>query len=90
MNEFAEAFGDALIHRLEDIKESIDGLYEEPGYRTGITLYDVDKFVLRDYFAARAVSIVSDKYREGHEDGWEGVAKEAYIIADAMLKARAL
>ena len=42
---------------------------------------------LRDYFAAKAMQGISS-----HPDTWgqviEGIAKEAYAIADAMLKAR--
>lgn len=44
---------------------------------------------LRDYFAGIALPIQAARYSEGHEDGWEGIAEEAYDVADAMLKARA-
>jgi hypothetical protein len=43
---------------------------------------------LRDYFAGIALQIQAARYFEGHEDGWEGVAEEAYDLADAMLQAR--
>jgi len=44
---------------------------------------------LRDVFAIAALPIQAARYSEGHEDGWDGVAEEAYAVADAMLKARA-
>lgn len=48
---------------------------------------------LRDYFAAIALpSIITDWYNDGLEvgdhGGADGVAMCAYIVADAMLKAR--
>lgn len=49
---------------------------------------------LRDYFAAKAVGLCFAQYInhaevEGFQDGWrDGVAADAYLMADAMLKAR--
>lgn len=43
---------------------------------------------LRDYFAAEALPIATERYPEGHPLGWLGVAEAAYAIADAMLAAR--
>jgi len=57
-----------------------------------------DRFMdLRDYFAIRAMQVRMPQIRELYIDGkfedWEGeaipfLAKDAYVIADAMLKAR--
>lgn len=64
------------------------GDYHEPN-TAGMTL--------RDYFAAKAMQAGYDKhydmfmdntYEDWHGDGIEGLAQEAYIIADEMLKAR--
>ncbi len=49
---------------------------------------------LRDYFAAKALpSVLTAYYKHGEDEGFEymwqfGIAKDAYVIADAMLKAR--
>jgi hypothetical protein len=54
-----------------------------------------DGMALRDYFAARAMqSLILDSFyqKEGAYKGWcefgHEVAEDAYIMADAMLKAR--
>jgi hypothetical protein len=41
-----------------------------------------DNMTLRDYFAAKAIN------RIGKDTSYEDLAKHAYAIADAMLKAR--
>ena len=49
---------------------------------------------LRDYFASKALGLCYADYlnyaaENGVQEGWrDGVAKDAYLIADAMLKAR--
>ncbi len=49
---------------------------------------------LRDYFAAKALGLCYADYlnyaaEHGIQEGWrDGVAKDAYLMADAMLKAR--
>jgi hypothetical protein len=49
---------------------------------------------LRDYFAAKALGLCFAQYlnhaeAEGFQDGWrDGVASDAYLMADAMLRAR--
>lgn len=43
---------------------------------------------LRDYFAAQAMQAEMSKWKDGHEDGYEGIAELCYCMADAMLKAR--
>ena len=43
---------------------------------------------LRDYFAAKAMQAEMSKWKDGHEDGYEGIAELCYCMADAMLKAR--
>ena len=54
---------------------------------------------LRDYFAAKAMvasypkhyeMFVEEIFDDWHGDGIESLAKEAYLIADAMMKARKL
>lgn len=53
----------------------------------------VDGMSLRDYFAAQAIDIAS-KIEQDYPTGargaacYEGVATRAYLLADAMLKAR--
>ena len=41
---------------------------------------------LRDYFAAKAMQ--GSRARDSRYETWEDLAKDAYEIADAMLKAR--
>jgi len=44
---------------------------------------------LRDYFAAKAMATVLFAITEFPDEHWRvGVAKDAYMMADAMLKAR--
>lgn len=43
---------------------------------------------LRDYFAARAMSLVEREWDTMHQDQLEAITSIAYRIADAMLKAR--
>lgn len=56
--------------------------------------YPIEGMTLRDYFAAKAVGLCFAQYInhaevEGFQDGWrDGVAADAYLMADAMLKAR--
>jgi len=67
----------------------------EPAFPTGagITPYK-SGMTLRDYFASKIFSKVYEEhcngaFRNGFEDGWrDDCAKEAYLMADAMLKAR--
>jgi hypothetical protein len=51
-----------------------------------------DGMTLRDYFAAKAMqTLLSSEYTSQHglHEGWMGaLAHEAYMVADAMLKAR--
>ncbi len=50
--------------------------------------------LLRDYFAAKALGLCYAQYLnyaavEGFQEGWRtGVALDAYMMADAMIKAR--
>lgn len=58
---------------------------ESKQYGTGMTL--------RDYFAAKAIPVAWDAYDKGYfkgrfDDSVDDIAKCAYQIADAMLKAR--
>ena len=43
---------------------------------------------LRDYFAAQCFAVASGLNKYGCADGHLGVARNAYAMADAMLKAR--
>jgi len=43
---------------------------------------------LRDYFAAKAMQAEMSKWKDGHEDGYEGIAELCYCMADAMIRAR--
>lgn len=47
-----------------------------------------DNTELRDQFAGQALPLSARQFSEGHIDGWEGIARHAYAIADAMLEAR--
>ena len=54
-----------------------------PTYHGGYAKGDADGMTLRDYFAAKAMQTLAQKYN--HEGD---VSRNAYILADAMLKAR--
>ena len=45
---------------------------------------------LRDYFAAKAMQAEMSKWKDGHEEGYEGIAELCYCMADAMIRARDL
>ena len=53
---------------------------------------DADGMTLRDYFAAKAMqTLLGSEYTSEHglHEGWmRAMAREAYMVADAMLKAR--
>lgn len=49
-----------------------------------------DGMTLRDWFAGQALSAVASSERYYGDDGPENIAQDAYLIADAMLAARAL
>lgn len=53
----------------------VPNLEDDPGFN-GMTL--------RDYFAGEALPVAFSRY----PDSRDGASKEAYLIADAMLKAR--
>lgn len=63
-----------------------------PAFPTYLNL--TQGMTLRDYFASKILPNVFEEYcngifRKGFEDGWrDDCAKEAYLIADSMLKAR--
>lgn len=56
--------------------------------------YKEEGMTLRDYFAAKAVTVLFSTYaasadKVGWDVGWQtGIAIDAYSVADAMLKAR--
>jgi hypothetical protein len=65
-----------------------DEYYDEKRYAV------TEGMTLRDYFAAQAITIAGQEMarRVGEGEiagyGWSAVAREAFQIADAMLKAR--
>lgn len=48
----------------------------------------VPGMTLRDYFAAQALPALVTSAFECNHDKWDATAQHAYLIADAMLKAR--
>lgn len=44
---------------------------------------------LRDEFAMAALPAEIQRWKEGHPSGFEGIAYGCYMIADAMIRARA-
>ena len=56
-----------------------------PAFPRDNSLPDWSGMTLRDYFAAKAIQAMAQKY--SHEDD---VSRNAYKIADAMIKAREL
>ena len=54
-----------------------------PTYHGGYAKCDADGMTLRDYFAAKAMQTLAQKY--SHEGD---VSRNAYKIADEMMKAR--
>jgi hypothetical protein len=44
---------------------------------------------LRDAFAIAALPAAMSRWPDGAPNGFDGIAKDAYMAADAMLKARA-
>lgn len=67
-----------------------------PTYHGGYTKCDSDGtgMTLRDYFAAKAMVACYQQWLNNgwnvpeHEEVMDNIADEAYLIADAMLKAR--
>lgn len=66
----------------------------DTAHQSGPNTWHEEGMTLRDYFAAKALPAIYEYACEcARVDGWErgwrnGVAAEAYAIADAMLKAR--
>lgn len=56
-----------------------------PPVEVGAETYVEDGMTLRDYFAGQALIGLTNKYDIWNEDA---VATSAYVLADAMLKAR--
>ncbi|HCD6065358.1 TPA: hypothetical protein NDT40_002807 [Klebsiella oxytoca] len=62
--------------------------------QNNVLQYQEEGMALRDYFAAKALGLCYADYlnyasENGIQEGWrDGVAKDAYLMADAMLKAR--
>jgi len=57
-------------------------------FKWGRELSQYNGMTLRDYFAAKAMQAEMSKWKDGHEDGYEGIAELCYCMADAMMKAR--
>jgi len=54
-------------------------------------MYDVpaqDGMTLRDYFAAKALPAIINEPSMASDFGRDFIARQAYLMADAMLKAR--
>lgn len=51
-----------------------------------VTGYQFPGLTLRDYFAAKAMAVMVDRFRD---DTFAYIAQEAYTMADAMLQERA-
>ena len=67
--------------------------FPTPRYERG-DMYSLG-MTLRDYFAAKALQVMWDAYEKGHcgmnsnaVPDVEIIAEDAYVMADAMLKAR--
>ncbi|WP_411195173.1 hypothetical protein ACHQI3_17315 [Raoultella planticola] len=62
--------------------------------QNNVLQYQEEGMTLRDYFASKALGLCYADYlnyaaENGVQEGWrDGVAKDAYLMADAMLKAR--
>jgi 3-hydroxyisobutyrate dehydrogenase-like beta-hydroxyacid dehydrogenase len=69
---------EALQQELATIKESLT--VQEPVARL------LDELDLRDYFAAKAMQ--ANRARNSSYASWDDLAKDAYELADAMLKER--
>ena len=69
--------GGPAFPMIRDIRHNPDWDHEE-----GMTL--------RDYFAAKAMQTILSQIQEFPDENWRvGVAKDAYMMADAMLAERA-
>jgi len=72
--------------------------FSEDTYLEGVDYLAQDGMTLRDYFAAKAMQGLIPQFRAMFMDGsiegcWVGdtipeLTKEAYVVADAMMKAR--
>ena len=47
-----------------------------------------NEITLRDYMAAKAMQSLLLIWKDGHEDGFEGIAELSYAMADEILKCR--
>jgi hypothetical protein len=54
----------------------------------GVLLHGQDGMSLRDYFAAKAMQVVSDREKNITGISYGFLCKRAYEVADEMLKAR--
>jgi hypothetical protein len=59
-----------------------------PMFSVGHAKYEAQKqgLDLRDYFAAKAMQ--ANRSRDSQYETWDDLARDAYAIADAMLKER--
>ncbi|WP_104012255.1 hypothetical protein [Burkholderia anthinoferrum] len=73
--------GTAAIEGITDSAER-DRLYTEA------TAHACAGMTLRDYFAARAMRPLTLSMKSARDEEMRGMAREAYAIADAMLRAR--
>ena len=78
------AFPDFPIYELEYEIDEEGGVYSITHDQQSLGMS------LRDYFAAQAMQAEMSKWKDGHEDGYEGIAELCYCMADAMIRARDL
>lgn len=76
------------------VDTTVDDASGEYGHQTGHNTWQCPGMTLLDYFAAKALApLYADALAERawtQSDQWQiGIARDAYSMADAMLKARA-
>ena len=71
------------------MKKNLEAAFARPHSETDEFIHHAQAgMTLRDYFAAKAMQAEMSKWKDGHEDGYEGIAELCYCMADAMMKAR--
>ncbi|UKV75178.1 hypothetical protein FOC29_28125 [Burkholderia vietnamiensis] len=71
---------------MNEINDGAPAFPEVPGDRNGYE--GKSGMTLRDYFAAKAMRPLSCSMKSAREQEMRSMAREAYAIADAMLRAR--
>lgn len=69
--------------------DSIKHLRAFPGTRSSAVVPSHEGMSLRDYFAAKAMQVCLAQANSFPDEHWrDGIARDAYAMADAMLEAR--